>query len=633
MTAILAGPFLRHVSNDQVNIFLALDAMPADAKAVVYDASDSVAGESGDWRKAIYQVAPNLYALILRAFPASGEFPCGHYQYNISVDGTDLAARGLLDGELPLGYAPARRPGFYLPEYHRRTVTASCRKPHASVGGNPAPDQLLQVDRMLAGSLDSAERPSRLVLTGDQIYADDVAPPLLALCERNAERIMGKREHVIESWRKGPLKPSDRKLDERHHFLRAKQGFTSDQKASHLVTYGEYLAMYLLVWGGNVERDIPGFGQVRHRLHNGEKPVSTAEYNWNRDSGLVEQFLTGARQVARLMANIPTYMIFDDHDVTDDWNLTEQHFRQMTGGSVLSRNVLVNALSAYTVFQHWGNCPDQFGVEVMENIQQVYGQLGFDLWHKLEPYFTRPERLYFGYAVLTTPPILVLDTRTHRSFPGNGLALMDERAFAQMECQLATVDRGNNALVLVSPTPVFGFNLVERLQLRTGGDLACKFDKEPWIANEDVLGTLRDIIGRHHFTEIYTLSGDVHYSFAREESGVQVNGRRQNWWQLTSSPSCNVPVGGKWFYCLSDRLERGDCWDREETHYLPVAEDSELVIQGYCNIGLLELDPGSGAAFKVLRNVEGQQETLTYSLVASAQEVREDELETAEISH
>lgn len=33
------------------------------------------------------------------------------------------------------------------------------------------------------------------------------------------------------------------------------------------------------------------------------------------------QFVEGLSSVRRLLAHIPTAMIFDDHDVTDDWNL------------------------------------------------------------------------------------------------------------------------------------------------------------------------------------------------------------------------------------------------------------------------------------------------------------------------
>ena len=40
-----------------------------------------------------------------------------------------------------------------------------------------------------------------------------------------------------------------------------------------------------------------------------------------RERQRVEAFKRTARSARRSLANIPTYMIFDDHEVTDDWNL------------------------------------------------------------------------------------------------------------------------------------------------------------------------------------------------------------------------------------------------------------------------------------------------------------------------
>src|SRR6185436_9005767 len=59
------------------------------------------------------------------------------------------------------------------------------------------------------------------------------------------------------------------------------------------------------------------------------------------------------------LANIPTYMIFDDHEVTDDWNMTLDR-AQALYHTELGRRVVQNALVAYSLCQHWGNVPEQF---------------------------------------------------------------------------------------------------------------------------------------------------------------------------------------------------------------------------------------------------------------------------------
>ena len=60
-----------------------------------------------------------------------------------------------------------------------------------------------------------------------------------------------------------------------------------------------------------------------------------------------------------MLANIPSYMIFDDHEVTDDWNMTRDTCKALYGHP-LGLRVVQNALVAYALCQHWGNVPEQF---------------------------------------------------------------------------------------------------------------------------------------------------------------------------------------------------------------------------------------------------------------------------------
>ena len=55
-----------------------------------------------------------------------------------------------------------------------------------------------------------------------------------------------------------------------------------------------------------------------------------------------------------MLANVPTLMIFDDHEVTDDWNLHADWVARVNA-SAMGPQVLRNALAAYAVFQDWGN--------------------------------------------------------------------------------------------------------------------------------------------------------------------------------------------------------------------------------------------------------------------------------------
>lgn len=68
------------------------------------------------------------------------------------------------------------------------------------------------------------------------------------------------------------------------------------------------------------------------------------------------EFVAGLPKVRRTLANVPTYMIFDDHDATDDWNLNPIWVDRVNNTS-LGRTILRNALASYAVFQDWGNDP------------------------------------------------------------------------------------------------------------------------------------------------------------------------------------------------------------------------------------------------------------------------------------
>jgi hypothetical protein len=64
-------------------------------------------------------------------------------------------------------------------------------------------------------------------------------------------------------------------------------------------------------------------------------------------------------KVRRALANISTYMMFDDHEISDDWNLNPA-WRDRVHSSPLGRAVVRNGLMSYALFQDWGNRPGQY---------------------------------------------------------------------------------------------------------------------------------------------------------------------------------------------------------------------------------------------------------------------------------
>src|SRR4030095_772406 len=70
-------------------------------------------------------------------------------------------------------------------------------------------------------------------------------------------------------------------------------------------------------------------------------------------------FHDGLAKVRRVLANIPTYMMFDDHDFTDDWNLNPLWYDRVYATD-LGVTAARNALASYAVFQDWGNDPIRY---------------------------------------------------------------------------------------------------------------------------------------------------------------------------------------------------------------------------------------------------------------------------------
>ncbi|MBZ0232550.1 MAG: hypothetical protein K8M05_09500 [Deltaproteobacteria bacterium] len=189
MPLILAGPMLRQVTPRRVTVWVALRARA--------DVTLNVAGPStGSFSatRATTRIGPNLHLVAVTAMPnASTPMEPGEvYQYDLSfsTDAGSVSFDTALDDvvAVSLAYLPYTKPSFALPPADLkdvRLIQGSCRKPNG--GGYDAftiLDQLLQ-----ASATAPLGRPHQLLLTGDQIYADEVADVLLLMLTDAAELV------------------------------------------------------------------------------------------------------------------------------------------------------------------------------------------------------------------------------------------------------------------------------------------------------------------------------------------------------------------------------------------------------------------------------------------------------------
>ena len=603
----LAGPALRHTNTSEINIWFIIDSLVNDFKAEVTDSSGAVLNIIADSSLSPVSVGEKAYVYLIKLIPIDEAFPVDILlNYDIWLDGNNLLDFGLTSGDNRITYDNESLPGFMLKSSHQTILQGSCRKAHADRGSITQHDMLLSADELIKNNIaDSNNRPTLLFLTGDQIYADDVAEPVMANIKQQAQAYINRVEflpvgngapsNVLEY----PLSSRKEKLED------PSLAFTSSHLENHLLSFSEYFMMHCIVWGGighkcpdadDVVFDIDPDDYDEDEYY--QEDLEELKDNYSQNAVKINQFLSDAKRVRRLMANVPTYMIFDDHEVTDDWNLHEDNYNKLRTNA-LSRRVQANALASYWLCQGWGNTPDAFDrdgfIKPIENYLTAYDSSLYGEFEK--PLFEQ----YWGYTIDSVPPVVVLDTRTRRSFNENNLArLVDVDSLTNVADELKVMSGSseyNECVLLVSPSPVYGFTQIERKQLAMSETFSEALDVECWIADESGFKQLQSIIRESGFKNCAIFSGDVHYGFCRHEKLISSRGEEINAFQLTSSSLHNSP--GTLAKIGLDILAFREAFSRSYSSYLLPTNSDEGFLNQSSNIGVLRLLDGKPMSFEL----------------------------------
>ncbi|WP_295482126.1 alkaline phosphatase D family protein [uncultured Pseudomonas sp.] len=532
LPAVLAGPVLRRLESQRLAIWL-VGSRPLSPQFVL-------PGLPIEPLQRCQRVAMGRHAFVhLLEVQFDAPLPEDvELEYDLRLDN----GLGIADWAPHLLYPGRHLPNFVLRRRVDNLLHGSCRKPHHS-----APDGLLCADRLLLESLAPQQRPALLLMTGDQVYADDVAGPTLKAIHGLVE-CLGLFDEALDGalvdsgealyrhpagyYHRADLLPSHEGNEPlRRRFFRGKRKpiFSSSNADNHLVTLAEVMAMYLLVWSPTpwtlISLVMPeGLSAEDQQRYQAEQP-------------LIEDFRDGLDHVARVMAHLPCLMIFDDHDITDDWNLSAQ-WEQTAYGHPFSRRIIGNALIGYLACQGWGNDPTACSplIQTLQRLTEDTGQrqliaslqdslidalLRFQSWH---------------YDLPCDPPLRVLDTRTRRWRSERDLkkpsGLLDWEAL----CELQQTLLDHPSAIIVSPAPIFGVKLIETVQ-RVFSTLGYPLlvDAENWMAHRGAAQVILNIF-RHSRTpgHYVILSGDVHYSFVYEVL-IRHRQRSPHLWQVTSS--------------------------------------------------------------------------------------------------
>ncbi len=243
-----------------------------------------------------------------------------------------------------------------------------------------------------------------------------------------------------------------------------------------------------------------------------------------------------------LLSTVPSAMIFDDHDIRDDWNTSQSWRREMEATSWWHGRI-VAGLASYWVYQHLGNLSPAARAED-ELYAQVLAHRGddeYDFGASIDAFAARvdqePQTYRWSYTreFDTQARLVVVDSRAARQLDPESRALLDADEAAWLDEQL----RGDVDHLLVGTSLPFllarGLHHLEAFSealaqgawgergSRMGERMRQVVDLEHWGAfqtsfqevAEQVLEVVAGERGRAPSTVTF-LSGDVHHSYVSE---------------------------------------------------------------------------------------------------------------------
>ncbi len=282
-----------------------------------------------------------------------------------------------------------------------------------------------------------------------------------------------------------------------------------------------------------------------------------------------------------LLSTLPSAMIFDDHDIRDDWN-TSLDWKHAMEATDWWHGRIVAGLASYWVYQHLGNMTPGERAEdpIWKQIAAHEGPDEHDASAALDELADRadqePTSYRWSYARQfgTQARLVVVDSRAARVLDPEHRSLLDEDEMEWLDEQLrGDVDHllvGTSLPFLLAPglhhVEAFSEALVGggwgRRPARWGEKLRRAVDLEHWAAFQDAFQrvsrmTLEVARGQRGTAPrtVTFLSGDVHHSYVSEavpnRAELRAGGPLQSRIvQAVCSPIRN-PLSRRWRYATA----------------------------------------------------------------------------------
>jgi len=235
-----------------------------------------------------------------------------------------------------------------------------------------------------------------------------------------------------------------------------------------------------------------------------------------------------------LLSTVPSAMIFDDHDIRDDWNTSDVWRRQMAEKPWWPARI-VGGIGSYWIYQHLGNLhPEKLATDpLLARLRGCEGDGG-----EILDVFARgadrdPPSNRWSYARdLGRAKLVVIDTRCGRVLEPHRRAILDDQEWAWVDEQLrGDVDHllVGSSLPYLLPTGIHhveGWNEAVcagawgRRAAGVGERIRQGVDLEHWASFRRSFDAMARIVGEvatgkrgRPPATVTFLSGDVHYSY------------------------------------------------------------------------------------------------------------------------